>query len=116
MARIILGETLRFERDCQRYLGAYCAVVVYLGVGHSHVPTGVNPRPDGVAHASRLDDDWILRVECVRDADNCLEGIALRAARRRAVGHLVAHAHTVVEDLLYQFGRHAGPVVRDSQA
>ena len=71
----------------------------------------VEGHPQLVAHASGLDDHRLGDTERVGDAEQRLEGVALRAARRATVAGLVAHQHGEVAQTGDDLGRDTGTVV-----
>jgi hypothetical protein len=79
-------------------------------------PSRVYPRTYLVVHAAPLYDDGLTPTQCVRDADDGLESIALCAARGAVVGTLVRDADVVVQHLRHDFRRDAAAVVGDAHA
>ena len=64
-----------------------------------------------VAHTLGLDDHRLIDIERERDAEQRLEGVALRPARRATVAALVAHQHGEVAQAGDDLGRDPGTVV-----
>jgi hypothetical protein len=80
-------------------------------VGDVDIADPVDRHPQLVAHASGLDDHRLGDTERERDAEQRLQGVALRPARRATVAGLVAHQHVEVAQADDDLGRDSGTVV-----
>ena len=85
----------------------------FLLVIDAHRTRRVDPRLDGVPDALARDVDRVRIAQCIRDADDRLQGVTLGTTGGRAVGRLVRGPGLEVQDLTYGLGRYAGAIVRD---
>ena len=88
-----LASDLEVGGQRHRHRGAHRAVAGGRLVGDDDIADPVDCHPQLVAHASGLDDHRLGDTERVGDAEQRLQGVALRAARRATVAGLVAHQH-----------------------
>ena len=87
---------------------AHRAVAVGRVVDDDDIADPVDCHLQLVADARRLDDHRLGDIERVRDAEQRLEGVALRAAGRATVAGLVAHQHGEVAQIGDGGGRDTG--------